>query len=169
MQPQKCFPLFEPLATMAPPSWGHVRPVERGLVLLHSGYLEQARNFPYLPVFITMAEPHLSHFSSVTCGIFSACSVCSALLAGRGFVFLHLGNPEHAKNLPCLPHLMTMGSSHFSHFSSVGMSFGLIFPLVFSTSARLWLKGLKKFFLNFSNFIFLYSICSRSFSFFAFM
>src|SRR4030042_251017 len=141
-QLQKGFALLKRLATIFPPSCGHFKPVERGFVFLHSGYCEQARNLPYLPTFITIGEAHFSHFSSVTWVIFSEPgSLCSVSSVRSGFVFLHCGNPEHAKNLPCLPHRMTMGRPHFSHFKSVGMSSGLIFPLVFSTSARSLLKG----------------------------
>lgn len=50
------------------PHFGQLTPASSsiGLAFLHSGKPGHARNFPYLPVFITIFRPHFSHFISVS-------------------------------------------------------------------------------------------------------
>ena len=84
-------------------------------MLRHFGNPEHPRNLPLALSLIAIGLLHLSHL----------CSVISSSTFGNGLpfepnriVFLHSGNPAHAKNGPFLPPLITINLSHSVHTTS---------------------------------------------------
>src|SRR4051812_39581442 len=64
------------------------------LVFLHSGYPEQAKNFPRRPMRMTIALPHNSHFSPVSSGFTMLPALSMEIL------YVQAGYVEQAKNFP---------------------------------------------------------------------
>ena len=123
-QPKKLRPFLERLSTKDEPQSGQGMPLEMGFVLLHSGYLEHAKNLPNRPRLMVMGEPHLSQISSVVSTGATVMTPFSSFLNSR--VPLQSGYPVHDKNSPFLPNLITMGFPHLSHLISVFTSWRLI-------------------------------------------
>ena len=83
--------------------------------------LQEKYFLPFFVFFKTTSPPHIGH------GIptFSKC----------GFVFLHSGNPGHARNFPYGPYFTTIFLPHSSQITSVTSSSILIFSNLFLHSS----------------------------------
>src|SRR3954469_24169095 len=93
-------------------------PIEIGAVVLHSGYFEQAWNSPKRPRRMTIGDPHVGHFSSVSRVVFTTVMVPSSAFL-YSLVLRHSGYPQQARKWPLRPHLLTMFLPHFSQLCSV--------------------------------------------------
>src|SRR3972149_5302582 len=63
-------------------------PFLKFFVFLHFGYAEHARNFPFLPHFITITLPHFSHLMSV-----GVSSLFMSFISFSAFLRLSLNGP----------------------------------------------------------------------------
>src|SRR5919206_5361352 len=115
-------------------------PMKFCLMYLQSGYPLQEMNSPKRPCLSTMGRPQFSQYSSCEVSCTSAVSR-SGRSMGFSLVKVQLLGSSlsyelHAKNDPCLPHLITSGEPHRSHFSSVGFSIRLMFSMCFCAYLR---------------------------------
>src|SRR6202795_648391 len=106
------------------PDSGQTMPRVTGLVVLHSGYPEQAMNLPKRPCLITIGLLQVGQISSVG-------SSAGFSRPPRSLVYLHSGYAEQARKLPKRPNFLTTGLPHSGQASPVSwptLTFSIFLP-----------------------------------------